>query len=503
MIRGRRLILAVLAAILTLTLGVSLAAAEPRFLAGQAHVQSVGWMDRVGGETATGTIGTIGRALRMEAIRLDGMPLSVRAHVQDLGWTGWVGPHQVAGTTGRALRLEAVRVRSDVAGVAVECRAHVQDLGWTGWVADGAVCGTTGQSKRLEAVQLRIAATTATPTPSPTPTAGRDSNRPVDQTQMLAGYTLLAGSQQGRTIIAASDALTVQINRVPDVVRDGLAVRDADNTRLTNVSQAFPPRLKGALDDLTREGRLPRFRELLAGGAVAMQTPSASSSAAKDHYRVVRPVNWTGSPIRRVPDAGDAYNVGDSYSFPSGHARTQSVVAASLAIMLPEVAPQVLARGADAGHSRIVLGVHTPLDVIAGKAVGIRMVAQRLDDPAFRRDVFEPAMTELRAGLEAKCGTTIAVCAEAGPDAAAATEYRQRLTYGLPRLGTPGVPLVVPAGAEALLTYSHPDLTQTERRQIIAQTAIDSGYPLDLTGHQSGEHVGWTRIDLAAALGDR
>lgn len=61
------------------------------------------------------------------------------------------------------------------------------------------------------------------------------------------------------------------------------------------------------------------------------------------------------------------------------------------------------------------------------------------------------------------------------------------------------IALVVPAGAEALLTYSHPTLTAEQRRQILASTAIDSGYPLEVG--RTAADSGWTRIDLATALG--
>lgn len=484
----RRLLCAAL--VLAMALIGSPASAAPPLVWYEAHVQDVGDQRAVwDGATA----GTTGESRRLEALHVYGTPIEYRVHSQEVGWGPWV-QDQWAGTRGRSLRAEAVQVRMAASAdpaLHVEYRAHVQDVGWQPWVSDGATAGTTGRALRMEAVQIRLVYK-PTPTATPTPTAGRDSNRPIDQTAMLAGYRLLPAST-----IAASDRLTVTINHSASVERQRLAVRDADNARLSNITAALGPRLSGYLADLTAAGQLPRFRALLAGGADAMETPNSSSADAKWAYGVVRPINWPNSPIERVPSAGNAYtDVGTSPSFPSGHSRTAHVVAASLAIMLPEVAPQLLDRGADAGHSRIVLGVHTPLDVIGGKAVGLRMVAQRLDDPAFRRDVFEPAMREVRAALEAKCGMTIAKCADAP---AASGTYRQRLTYGLPQTGRPGVLLAVPAGAEALLTYSHPTLTAQQRAQIIAQTAIDSGYPLDLTG-QTGEHVGWTRIDLAAAL---
>ena len=475
-------ILGALLLALALLLGVAPhAGAEPMFLSYRGHVQNIGWQSWRNQPSAAGTTG---QSLRLEAIELRGGIGQVSAHVQDRGWLAEVGGGQTAGTTGRGLRLEAIRVRSDVPGWRIECQAHVQDIGWMPWVADGQTCGTTGRSLRLEAVQLRLTATPAEPT-------GADSNRPIDQTAMLIGYESLPSST-----IAASDALTVTINHGASADRQRLAVRDADHTRLSSVTVAMGPRLSGYLAELTSAGKLPKFRALLAGGAVAMQTPDASSSGTKAFFGVVRPVDWPNSPIRKVSNPGSVYtDVQGSYSFPSGHARIGMVEAAALAVMLPEVAPQILDRGADFGHSRIVLGVHTPLDVIGGKAVALRMVAQRLDDPQWRTTVFEPAMSELRAGLEAKCGTTIAACADAPTSDGS---YRQRLTYGLPQAGQPGRSLVVPAGAEALLTYSHPTLTAEQRRQILTSTAIDSGYPLD-TGRTAADS-GWTRIDLARAL---
>lgn len=482
----RRMVALCAAVLLSLTLTTP-ANAEPLFLSYRGHVQNVGWQPFV---SELDTAGTTGQALRMEAVTVRGLPATVQAHVQNVGWMAPVASEATAGTTGRSLRLEAVRVRSGVAGWGIECRAHVQDVGWTGWVGDGQTCGTTGRSKRLEAVQLRLTATGSQTTTPAAPT-GADSNRAVDQTAMLIGYKSLPAST-----VAASDALTVAINHGASADRQRLAVRDADHARLSSVTVAMGPRLSGYLAELTSAGKLPKFRALLANGATAMQTPDASSSATKTYFGVTRPIDWPSTPIRRVPNPGSAYSdVAGSLSFPSGHARIGMVEAAALAVMLPEVAPQILDRGADFGHSRIVLGVHTPLDVIGGKAVALRMVAQRLDDRQWRTTVFEPAMREVRTALEAKCGTTIAACADApGADGT----YRQRLTYGLPQSGTPGVPLAVPTGAEALLTYSHPTLTAEQRRQIIASTAIDSGYPLDMG--RTAADSGWTRIDLAKAL---
>lgn len=149
--------------VLTLLVAALIAApaawAEPMPVTGAGHVQDIGWT-----APTAGTIGTTGRALRLEAIRLSG-PVYVTAHVQNVGWMRTVnmldGDGVYAGTTGRALRLEAIRVEMAPVwadgGGHIEYQCHVQNIGWMPWVRDGAVCGTTGKALRLEAVRVRFA----------------------------------------------------------------------------------------------------------------------------------------------------------------------------------------------------------------------------------------------------------------------------------------------------------------------------------------------------------
>ena len=500
----RRILAALIAALIAVVMAVLIAApasAEPLFLSYRAHVQNQGWQPWKNQPSAAGTSGL---SLSLEALQLRGGNGTMQAHVQDSGWMQPVQNGDVAGTVGQSKRLEAVRVRSDLPGWAIECQAHVQERGWLPWVTDGKTCGTTGLSLRLEAIRLRMVVVdvpTTAPSPTQTGDPGANSNVPVDQKATLIGFDQLR-NQPGHVVLNANDATTVAINNAAyNTERGVLAVKDEDSTRLSSVSVALGPKLKRYLDELTNEGKVPKFRALLANSATKMQTPNPSSEEAKEYFGTVRPFRNPDLNIFRVPNAGDAYNLGDSRDFPSGHSRIFQVYAASLAVMVPEKAPEVLQRGSDAAHSRAVLGVHSALGVMGGKIVGVRMVAQRLNDPAFYRDVFEPAMRELRAGLEAKCGTTIAQCADGGNAAAAEAEVRERLTYGLPRIGQAGQPLAVPYGAEALLRTAHPDKTPEQRRAILAATAIDSGYPLDLTGTGApAADVGWSRIDLAAAL---
>lgn len=163
--RVRHALAALAVAALTVPLA---AAAAPTPVPGQGHVQNLGWLP-----TSTTIIGTTGKALRLEAVKLSGFPVEYQAHVQNLGWLPWVDAGEQAGTTGKSLRMEAIRIRLVPTAAmfgAVEYRCHVQNLGWLAWTKDGGTCGTTGKALRMEALQVRFVGATE-PTPEPTVTA--------------------------------------------------------------------------------------------------------------------------------------------------------------------------------------------------------------------------------------------------------------------------------------------------------------------------------------------
>lgn len=115
------------------------------------HVQDVGWQGNVkDGQTC----GTTGRGLRLEAIKIDtDMEVYAKAHIQDIGWKdyGKINKNTIIGTTGQSKRLEDLCLKGNF-----RYRVHLQDDGWTPWTnADGiATLGTVGQSKRLEAIEI-------------------------------------------------------------------------------------------------------------------------------------------------------------------------------------------------------------------------------------------------------------------------------------------------------------------------------------------------------------
>lgn len=64
----------------------------------------------------------------------------------------------------------------------------------------------------------------------------------------------------------------------------------------------------------------------------------------------------------------------DRFSLPSGHTAAAFVMAASVAQVYPVTAPVAYAWAVGIGSARICLGVHYPLDIVAGALLGIGAV---------------------------------------------------------------------------------------------------------------------------------
>ncbi len=129
-----------------------------------AHVQRIGWTKQTSGKIIT--VGTTGRSLRMEALRIgiDAGDLTgninYQTHVQRIGWQNPVKNYALAGTQGRSFRVEALKVWLDgelADNFDVWYRLHVQTIGWMGWGKNGTeASGTAGFSRRVEAIQIAL-----------------------------------------------------------------------------------------------------------------------------------------------------------------------------------------------------------------------------------------------------------------------------------------------------------------------------------------------------------
>ena len=122
--------------------------------AGQAHIQSKGWLDMV-----NNTLGTVGQGLRLEAFSLvvknNGkvQPINGSIHVQDIGNVAYNQNTNLFGTVGQAKRIEAILIN---VGNGVQYRTHTANIGWGPWVKSGEWAGTKEMGLQIEAIEFRM-----------------------------------------------------------------------------------------------------------------------------------------------------------------------------------------------------------------------------------------------------------------------------------------------------------------------------------------------------------
>lgn len=194
---------------------------------------------------------------------------------------------------------------------------------------------------------------------------------------------------------------------------------------------------------------------------------------------------------------------GKDGGFPSGHTNAAYLAAIAYAYAVPERFSELLTAASELGESRIVAGMHSPLDVIGGRITATAMAAAMLQDPK-NAEVKKAAHAALQAYFATRLpqGQSLIDFAHgAKPDvdqfadaAKNGTDYRRRMTYSFSRDRAAGdAPMVVPKGAEVLLETRLPYLDASQRRAVLFSTGIEAGYPL------LDDSNGWGRINLVAA----
>jgi undecaprenyl-diphosphatase len=127
--------------------------------------------------------------------------------------------------------------------------------------------------------------------------------------------------------------------------------------------------------------RRPR---LLAGVVLADASAQLLSYALKQAIGRERPPELYAAPKALVRVPHDA-------SFPSGHAASSFACATMLAFVVPRFAVPLYVLAAAIAFSRVYVGVHWPLDVLGGAALGVVIAtALRLLARARRRSPQAP-----------------------------------------------------------------------------------------------------------------
>lgn len=354
-----------------------------------------------------------------------------------------------------------------------------------------------GDSATLKREQLEKAKQTSTQADKAwLKSSGYDFN--VKQNQQ-AGIALLSGfSTLPDSVLTANRATVTDINLNSTQNVRHQALQDAEAiSSLYFLSDAMGPRLGKAFIAAYDKGELSKAAALIKASEV-------STSAAKKHFNYPRPFLHEGNTIHLVPDdvvvKDNVRYTADGGSFPSGHTNTGYTDALLMAEMVPERFEALVTRGARYGYSRLVLGVHYPLDVMGSRMVAERNVATYLNDARYQV-LFKEARDQLRTALEKECGTSLAECARStgkddpyrAPDLK--QFYRFTLSYNLPKADVKNTPVQVPQGAEILLKTALPKLSDAQIRQLMVKTALPNGYPLSGNAEQSF----WQRVDLTAA----
>jgi hypothetical protein len=222
-----------------------------------------------------------------------------------------------------------------------------------------------------------------------------------------------------------------------------------------------------------------------------------------------------------VYNRGPVMNLIDSPSFPSGHTTYGYMAAILLAVLVPERYGQMIARGAEYGNSRILMGSHYAMDVLGGRALATYDLAHLLaNDPAYvgrtlkgapvindYQASLKAARTELAAVLQAACGDALRSCAahdisRFNDPAMNEASYAATQTYGLPVVYPQNAGKLEDVGKLApeagyLLTVAFPSLTLDEANQILTETQGPGGGFLD-----DGSSFGvYSRLNLYAAAG--
>ncbi|WP_432699594.1 acid phosphatase [Kluyvera cryocrescens] len=320
------------------------------------------------------------------------------------------------------------------------------------------------------------------------------------KTNQQAGIELLSAfSTLPETVVKQNLATVTDINRDASQSTRHQALADAEGINyLYFLSDAMGPRLGKAFIAAYDKGELSKAAALIKASEV-------STGAAKKHFNNPRPFLIQGNSIHLVPDDvvvkdNHPYSA-DAGSFPSGHTNTGYTDALLMAQMIPERFDALVTRGARYGYSRIVLGVHYPLDVMGSRMVAERNVAHYLNDAKYRA-LFNDARDQLRTALEKECGTTLAECAKTAGrddpyrDPAMRDFYRFTMTYDLPQHKGEKQTLTVPDGAEVLLEAALPNLSAAQRRALMVKSALPAGYPLSGT---TADQQFWQRVNLPAA----
>ena len=232
---------------------------------------------------------------------------------------------------------------------------------------------------------------------------------------------------------------------------------------------------------------------------------NGSTEPAKRFYKYARPWRWSTS-VKVVPALvpAESSTAATDGGYISGHEAEAMRDAIAMAYAVPQRFQEMLARAGELGENRILAGMHSPLDVIAGRMLGEAVAAASLDtggNSTRKEAAYAQAQSTLIAatgvsgadGLDALAHSQNLDSDRFADHARNKANYLHDMTYGFKQIGARNQSATVPKGAEVLLETRLPYLSAEQRRVVLKTTAIDSGYPV------VDDAEGWGRMNLFAA----
>jgi acid phosphatase (class A) len=116
------------------------------------------------------------------------------------------------------------------------------------------------------------------------------------------------------------------------------------------------------------------------------------TTIGKEHWNRPRPPRVDGR-VRPVLEDKEG-------SYPSGHSTRATAMAEILAEIFPKQRDALMARARQIGWDRVIVGVHYPSDIDAGRVLGRAIAHQLLASPDFREEL-EKVKTELLQASDA------------------------------------------------------------------------------------------------------
>jgi autotransporter-associated beta strand protein len=229
---------------------------------------------------------------------------------------------------------------------------------------------------------------------------------------------------------------------------------------------------------------------------------NGSTEPAKRFYKYARPWRWSTSVVV-VPTLVPAKSSTPATDggFISGHSAEGVRRALAMGYVVPERFQELLTRSGELGESRILAGMHSPLDVMGGRIHAQAVAAASLYSGT-NSSKRVAAATLARSTLMAAVGVADAAAFNAFAHSQASSldrfadhatnkaNYRRYMTYGFSQIADTTQPASVPKGAEVLLETRLPYLSAEQRRVVLKTTAIASGYPV------LDDAEGWGRLNL-------